>query len=117
MGAVLTHGRRLEKNRNVLSNGDFFYEIVPVDGDYAFPSYSSVKEMIQFGEKKGIDPASWPVYYGMPIDDVQLDEVCRRCAELRQMLTKLTVEDSEQNHWLRRVSELLSNDEVFCITE
>jgi hypothetical protein len=117
MGATIAHGRELHKKREMLESGSEAVEIVPVEGDYDFPRYSSVEEMVEYARAKGIDPALWPIYYDVPPSQVDIEEIYQRCERIRQALSLFSREDISGNRWFKRVADWLSSGERFCITE
>ena len=112
MGAVLIHGRELRK-----SDGRGVLDIVPVDGDYAFPAYSSIKALVDYSRDKGIEDSLWPIYYDVLVADVDMEDISRRCERIVKCLSRLSEEDISRNHWLRRIADWLRAGEEFCITE
>jgi hypothetical protein len=117
MGAIVAHGIRLTKNQETLEDGSNFVEIVPVEGGFDFPSYSSVKELVDYASSKGIDPSVWPIYYDVPPSDIDIEALERKCAILREEISYLSSEVISGNHWLERVADWLAAGERFCITE
>ena len=116
MGANLAHGVRLEKKQETLADGARSVEIIPVDGGYEFPTYSSVEEMVEYSRCKGIGAENWPIYYDS-LAGIEIDEVYQRCERLRLAISALPVDQVQGNRWLARVSGWLSAGEKFCITE
>ena len=117
MGATIVHGIRLRKTNATLPDGSVFAEIIPVEGDYDFPSYSSVRDLVNYACSRGIDPALWPLYYDVPHSEIELNEVRGRCHLLKTALSHLSDCDINGNQLLRRVIAWLSSGETFCITE
>jgi hypothetical protein len=117
MGASIIHGRRLEKQFEKLEDGLVACEIVPVEGDYAFPAYSSVERVVAYAESKGIDRDLWPIYYDTPLSDVDLEEVYDRCERLRRAIATLREEDIAADPWLKRMADLLNSGQRFCVQE
>jgi hypothetical protein len=117
MGASVAHGPELQKTREILEDGSESVEIVPSGGDYAFPTYSSVAELVRYASSKGIESALWPIYYDHSDSDVDLEIVYQQCEHLKQALSRLSDDDIQGNRWLRRVADWLKSGERFYITE
>lgn len=105
----------LERRR--YHDGSEAEEIIPIGGDYHFPSYSTVEEAVQICERQGVSRDSWPIYYDLRNDEILLDEVSHKCQLLRQRLSVLDSEVLASNWFLSRVWEWLSNGEVFYVDE
>jgi hypothetical protein len=114
MGASLLHGKELVLRQS--ASGDC-EELIPVDGDYHFPAYSSVGAVVRLCQQQGISEEAWPIYYGISSRDVPLAEVREKCGRLRRRLRELKSEEIGRHWLLQRVWEWLSADEVFCILE
>jgi hypothetical protein len=106
----------LVKERTRFRDGSEGEEIVPIEGDYCFPSYSTVEEAVRISERHGVPRESWP-YYCDWYDDIPLDEVSRKCQLLRLHLGGMDNEAIALNWFLKRVAEWLSNGEVFYVGE
>jgi hypothetical protein len=118
VGATVAHGKQLAQERRRYHDGSEGEEIVPIEGDYHSPSYSTIEEAVRICERHGVPRDSWPIFYdGHGRDEIPLDEVSRRCQILRQQLGALDCEVLTSNSFLRDVWVWLSNGEVFCVDE
>jgi hypothetical protein len=117
MGASIVRGRDIALLSSLTAAGKEYLELVPVDGDYEFASYSTIAAAVSFCQERGIPADFWPIYYGFYAPDVPLDEVKKRCESLRLELAKFADNDFGQHWWLRRVWEWLSAGEIFCVEE
>ena len=99
VGAVLVHGQSIAQLSSQAPDGGEFVELVPVDGDYHLPAYSSVATVVRLGQEIGVPTDLWPIYYGIGARDIPLEEVAQKCADLRSILTLLSAE-TIRLHWL-----------------
>jgi hypothetical protein len=116
MGASLIRGRELEKRVETLPNGKVWFEIVPIEGDYEFPLYSSAGVMVDYAEGKGVERALWPIYYEN-YNLLTIEDVYDRCRLLKAAISRLSADDLRGNEWLSKVAEWLNRGERFCIIE
>jgi hypothetical protein len=117
VGASIVHGRDIALRASRSHDGPESWELVPVDGDYHYPAYSSVAAVVEMCRGLGVPADVWPIYYGADDRDVPLDEVRQRCGALRSALGRRRAEDIARHWLLRRVWEWLASGEVFCVRE
>ena len=78
MGASVTHGKRLARERTRYHDGSEEDENVAIEGDCHFPSYGTVEEADCICERHGVPRDSWPIYYDLR-GEIVLDDVSDKC--------------------------------------
>ena len=116
MGASVTHGKRLARERTRYHDGNEGEENIPIEGDCHFPSYSTVEEAVCICERHGVPRDSWPIYYDLR-GEIVLDDVSDKCQRLQQHLGVLDSEILASNWFLKHVWEWVSNGYVFYVDE
>ena len=117
MGAGIVYGRDIALRASHSHDGREFVELVSIDGDYYHPVYDSVAAVVELCQVRGIPADAWPISYGVDDRDVPLDEVRRKCEDLRQKLEKFEQADIARHSLLQRVWEWLSAGEIFCVMD
>jgi hypothetical protein len=92
-------------------------ELVPIDGDYYFPAYSSIAEVVALCQERGIPAKAWPIYSGVDDHAIPLEDVRRRCEDLRQQLGRIEPEEIARHGLLQRVWGCLSEGDIFCVVD
>jgi len=116
MGAGLIYGRALEKKSEVI-NGLLVTEILPVEGGYYGPAYSTVWATVDYAVSLGVSPECWPIYYGFSGAEIDLADVYDRCNRLSQRISALPIDALSGHAFLQRVAVWLAAGECFVITE
>ncbi len=115
MGASVTHGKRLARERTRCHDGSEGEEH-PDRSDHQFPSYSTVEEAVCICERHGVPRDSWPIYYDLQ-GEISLDDASDKCQHLQQHLGVLESEILASNWVLKHVWERVSNGDVFYVDE
>ena len=98
----------------IAPDGVEWEEIIPIEGGYHFPCYSTVEEAVRLCERHEVSRDSWPIYYDGPWP-IPLDEVSRKCLLLRESLSRIDHPTIGDNWFLECVWECLSSGEVFYV--
>jgi hypothetical protein len=117
MGGTLAHAKNFGKKFYRSEDGQSHYELVPTDGDYYFPCYSTWEEMKKHSQTLGISPDSWPEFFAFEdAIDLPLEEVERKNTLLRAALVDLSKEAASSNRLLLMIWECIRRGEqiFFC---
>ena len=117
MGATIAHGIAMEKSTTHTDRGVLFVEIMPIDGDCEYPPYSTVKEAVEYAHSLGVNPDIWPIYYGLPDSEIEIEELYGRCYRLMQSLSVLSEAQLTGHYLLKRIAAWLVAGERFYVTD
>ena len=116
MPATLVWGKRIRLESNGDTSGRIYDEVHGVDGGVEFLSWSSIAEVRCITEQYGISPEIWPVYPNCEVaNEVPLREAQLRSNMLRHALKVVPSDVVRENHWLKRIVEILDGDNVFFV--
>jgi hypothetical protein len=117
MAGTLCHAKQFAQQVYSGQDGKSHYELVPVDGGYDFPSWTTWEAMKKHCQAFGIATDSWPDFpeFESAID-LPCEEVERKNVILRAALDQLSEEEVSSHYLLFRICEYVRRGEriFFC---
>ena len=111
MAGTLSHVQRFAKQVHYSDDGKAHYELIPVEGDWDFISWSTWEAMKQYGQTLGIASDVWPEFEEGDFD-TPTDEIEQKNETLRAALSRLTRDDERGHYLLSRICDYVRAGET-----